>query len=250
MSDRQIVSHLGIIPARGGSKGLPKKNIRSFCGEPLICHSIRSAKNSNLNDVFVSTDCKEIANIAAKLNSRPDFLRPTELAQDSTNIIPVLKDVVAKYEACRNASVENVYLLQPTSPWRETHHINEAINLMEEKEIESVCSVVDAAGIHPFKMKKIQSGQLVDFIETGLENPSRQSLPQVYNVNGCIYAVRKEVLVKKDSLKGKSQIPIVMGPETSISIDTELDFEICEFLFKRYRIKSNKDNATGANNEF
>ena len=245
MSEKRTVNHLGIIPARGGSKGVPLKNIKMFCGEPLIFHSIRSARESKLDDFFVSTDCEQIANIAAELDARPDFMRPSHLAEDSTNIISVLQHVVEEYENSKNAIVSNIYLLQPTSPWREARHIDEAIALMVKEGTDSVCSVVDASGIHPFKMKKIQSGLLSDFIETGLENPSRQSLPQVYNVNGCVYAVRREVLMTQSSLKGNVQKPLLMGPESAISIDTMLDFQICEFLFRKTLTKKGQGTAFG-----
>lgn len=236
MSSSSSEINLGIIPARGGSKGIKKKNIRLFCGAPLINYSIDSARNSNLDCFLVSTDSDEIAEIARLAGAPPPFMRPEELARDDTNIIPVLQHCVLQYEAETNTRISNVFLLQPTSPWRTVDHINDAIDLMKNNDIDSVCSVVDAAGIHPLKMKKIHDGLLTDFVETGLENPSRQSLPQVFNVNGCVYAVRREILIKQGSLKGARQKALIMGAETAISIDTDLDFRICEFLFQNAKV--------------
>jgi CMP-N,N'-diacetyllegionaminic acid synthase len=233
MSDAKIVKHFGVIPARGGSKGVPKKNIREFCGKPLIAHTIECAMNSGLCAYFVSTDSPEIAEVCDQFGAKPDFIRPKNLAQDSTNIIPVLQEVVKTYEKLRDVVIENVYLLQPTSPLRTSDDIDHAIDILNGTVGDSVCSVVDASGVHPFKMKRIANGFLQDFIETGLENPARQNLPRVYNVNGSIYAVRKNILMRENSLKGEKQIPFLMDEETAISIDSQVDFEICEFLFKR-----------------
>ena len=213
---------------------MPRKNVRSFCGKPLISISILEAQRSDLDAFFVSTEDDEIASIAAEYGAPVPFMRPQELAGDKANIIPVLIDCVKRFENIHGKLVGNVFLLQPTSPLRRHQDINKAIEILEDQNIDSVCSVVEASGIHPFKMKRIDDGLLSDFIETGLENPDRNSLPKVYNVNGCVYAVRRNVLMERKTLKGGKQRPLVMDEMTSVSIDTELDFEICETLYRKY----------------
>ena len=219
---------LGVIPARGGSKGVPKKNIRPLWGRPLIVHTINAAiESGSFVDVLVTTDSPEIRDIAIEHGAFCPFLRPPELSHDTALATDTIRHAVMMYEELRGASVDAVMMLQPTTPTRTSKHITECIHMLVEQSADAVMSVVKVDNAHPFKMKRIVGDRLVDFIETGLENPPRQSLPPVYLVNGAVYLVKRDVLVNQLSFKGKC-VPYLMTAEDSINIDSEIDFKLAE----------------------
>lgn len=222
---------LGIVPARSGSKGVPGKNIKSLCGEPLIVHTIRESIESNcFIDTLVTTDSEEIREIAIKNGAIAPFLRPAELSHDTALATETIKHAVLEYESIKKITIDVVAMLQPTTPTRKAKHIQEALDLFSINDAESCMSVVKVDNAHPFKMKRIVGEELIDFIETGLENPPRQSLPPVYIVNGALYIVKRDVIVQQLSFKGKKCIPYVMKPDDSINIDSIIDFKIAELV--------------------
>tara|TARA_B100000029_G_scaffold223441_1_gene221418 strand:+ start:1644 stop:2348 length:705 start_codon:yes stop_codon:yes gene_type:complete len=227
---------LAVVPARGGSKGIPRKNIKPLCGEPLIVHSIREAIDSKcFIDVLVTTDCEEISEIATQNGAIAPFIRPPELSHDTALATETIRHAVLEYESITKNEVEVVVMLQPTAPTRRAKHISEALKHFLVSDADSCISVVKIDNAHPFKMKRIVDEVLVDFIETGLENPPRQMLPTVYIVNGALYIVKRDVIIEELSFKGKKCLPYIMDQEESINIDSSLDFELAELVMKRMK---------------
>lgn len=226
-------SILAVVPARSGSKGVPKKNIKPLLGEPLIAHTIRPALQSkSFIDVLVTTDSREIQDIALQYGAIAPFLRPKELSHDTALATDTIRHAVLEYEKLVGKRVDLVMMLQPTTPTRKSIHIREAINIFNDSDADACMSVVQVDNAHPIKMKRIIGEHLVDFIETGLENPPRQLLPHVYIVNGAIYLVKRDVLVDLKSFKGKKCIPYCMSTVDSVNIDSEIDFKFAEFVMQ------------------
>ncbi|MGE5628576.1 MAG: cytidylyltransferase domain-containing protein [Solirubrobacterales bacterium] len=223
---------LALIPARGGSKGIPRKNIKEINGEPLISYSISEAKKSKyLQRILVSTEDKEIAYISSKYGAEVPFLRPKELAMDQT---PGMDPVVH----CINWLKENegyvpdyVCLLQCTSPFRTVDHIDEAIKLLMDKKGDSIVSVCESE-ISPYWMKKVENGILKDFITEGPFYARRQDAPDIYRLNGAIYITRTDLLLKNKSWYTENTLAYIMDERSSIDIDNMIDFKFAEFLMK------------------
>lgn len=224
---------LGVIPARSGSKGVPYKNIKLLESKPLIAYTIEVALESNLTNVIVSTDCQKIADIAKSYSAKAPFLRPTKISNDQAKSIDVAIHALKKMEEIDFMKYDAVMLLQPTTPFRAANDINLAIDIIKnQSDFDSVISVVDVEGNHPARMKYIQKKTLIDppFCEE-YENQNRQELEKMYIRNGAIYLTRKHVLLNK-SFKGKKSYALVMSSESSINIDSQLDFKFAEFLLK------------------
>jgi CMP-N-acetylneuraminic acid synthetase len=221
---------LGIIPARGGSKGIPSKNIKELDGMPLIAYTIKAAIASNLTHVIVSTDSQTIADTAVNYGANVPFLRPDNLATDTSSSMPVAIHGLLEMEKLHNCQYDAVMLLQPTTPFRTTEDINNAISLLQEKDTDSVISAVDVGGTHPARMKFLKDGLLVDppFCEEK-ENQNRQELEPMFIRNGAIYLSRRNVLLK-GTYKGDSCAALLMPSKRSVNIDTIFDFEYAEWL--------------------
>jgi YrbI family 3-deoxy-D-manno-octulosonate 8-phosphate phosphatase len=228
---------LAIIPARGGSKGIPRKNIRSFAGYPLIAWSIAAAKQSTLvTRVIVSTDDEEIASVARAWGAETPFLRPDELAQDKTTDLPVFEHALKWLEEIEGYHPQIVVQLRPTSPIRPRTMVDDAINiLLEHADADCVRGVVPAAQ-NPFKMWRFTGegsplGQLLEV--PGIAEPynaPRQILPPVYWQTGHIDAIRTSTIVDKKSLTGDVIYPLVIDPKYTVDIDTPADWEKYEAL--------------------
>lgn len=223
---------LGIIPARGGSKGVKRKNIKLLGGKPLIQYTIDEAKKSKLTKVILSTDDEEIAEVSAKLGLPVPFIRPENLATDSAKAIPVIQHALSFMEEQDNTTYDAVMMLQPTTPFRLAKDIDEAIEKLESTGSDSVISVIDVEGHHPARMKYLEDGKLIDpdFCEE-IENQPRQQLRPMYLRNGAIYLTRKEVLLK-NSFKGQSCFAQIMPLDRSANIDTEHDFAYAQWILK------------------
>jgi CMP-N,N'-diacetyllegionaminic acid synthase len=221
---------LGIIPARGGSKGIPSKNIKELDGMPLIAYTIKAALNSNLTHVIVSTDSQTIADIAISYGANVPFLRPDNLATDTASSMPVAIHGLLEMEKLYECQYDAVMLLQPTTPFRTTEDINNAISILIDKETDSVISVVDVGGTHPARMKYLKEGLLFDptFCEEK-ENQNRQELEPMFIRNGAIYLSKRNVLLK-GTYKGDSCAALIMPNNRSVNIDTIFDFEYAEWL--------------------
>ena len=225
---------LAVIPARGDSKGVPRKNIASINNRPLISYTIDAALSvDRITDVVVSTDDEEIAKVAENLGAKVPFIRPANLATDSAESAPVIIHALKHMEAKHNWNYDAVIMLQPTSPLRTSDNINQALDLYSSKPCDSVVSIISVGGYHPFRMKRLEGEQLVNYIDQGFWDmrPS-QILPSVYIRNGAIYLLNRDILLKHEMLIGEHCLGLKMSDEDSINIDTRLDFIMAELLMK------------------
>ncbi len=223
---------IALIPARGGSKGLAKKNIKPLAGIPLIAHTIQAAINCpEISRVIVTTDSPAIAEVAKNYNAEIPFLRPAELASDTSRAIDTYLHAVAYLEEVENTSIEEICVLLPTAPLRKSNHISEAIRLFKEKEADSVISFRPED--HPYSWHKLveDDGALVDIFEPNIEN--RQANRLSYYPNGAIYIFKLDLLKTGHYYSPKSYA-YVMDKLNSVDIDDELDFAWAEFLMRRY----------------
>lgn len=222
---------LGVIPARGGSRGVPRKNIRPLAGRPLIAWTIEAAKKSRLlARTVVSTEDEEIARVARECGGDVPFLRPATLAADDAKTLPVLVHALQAVEAAEVRRFDYVLTLQPTSPFRTADDIDALLRLLDPARPASGASVV-AADSHPLKAKRIDNGRLVDYFpdHPEPEGAPRQDLPRAWVRNGALYVTRKDVLLG-GSLYGGDTVAYEMPAERSLDINTSLDFEFAEFL--------------------
>jgi CMP-N,N'-diacetyllegionaminic acid synthase len=226
---------LGIIPARGGSKGIPKKNIKLLGKLPLIEYTINAAKDSEIiSKIVVSTDDDEIA-IAAEISGlKPPFIRPKELAQDASTSLEVVLHAIQYFEA-QGVFFDAVCLLQPTSPFREKGFIDKAINKFISSNADCLISVLPLP--HEFNphwaFEEKENGLL--FIATGEEEiiTRRQDLPKSYYRDGSVY-ITKTDCIKKGSLYGKSISYIQSNSDFHVNIDTMEDWEKAEKILTHY----------------
>jgi CMP-N,N'-diacetyllegionaminic acid synthase len=224
---------LAVIPARGGSKGVPRKNIRPVCGKPLISYTIECAQAAGdlFHRIVVSTDDEEIAAVARQYGADVPFIRPAELAQDVSPIIPVFQHAVRWIETHDHIRFDWVCILQPTEPFRTPDDIRRSLELAVTGGCDSVISVVQVFATHPILMKRIEEDRLVPFCVEEKEGTRRQDYaPAAYMRNGAIYLTRRDVLMNQNSIWGKTTRPYVMPLENSVSIDTELDLKLAEVL--------------------
>ena len=232
MTDKRI---LGIIPARGGSKTIPRKNIKNILNRPLISYTIVEAlKSKTLSNLIVSSEDDEIIRIAKSYGASVPFIRPDSLAQDDSLAIDVLTHAILELERKENVTYDAVVMLQPTTPLRTADDIDHCVTRLFESDYDSVISVVDVGAIHPHRMKKIVNDELVDYADETVENMPRQSLPSVYIRNGAIYATKRDVLINSKSLKGTKSHAYIMPPERSLNIDENLDLKFTELLMKEF----------------
>ncbi len=226
---------LGVIPARGGSKGIPNKNIAPVLGRPLLAYTADAVLGSRLlTRCVVSTDSVEIAEAARALHLEVPFMRPIELAQDSTPTIPVLHHAVRWLES-QGERFDAVMILQPTSPLRRPQDIDGAIELLQKTGADSVISFVDAGEKHPARMKFIDADGFVadpPFAEM-FEGQPRQQLPKIYLREGSIYLTRIEVLMEQNSLKGARCQAWIVPEERAINIDAPFDLFLAEQMILR-----------------
>ncbi len=229
-------SVLGVIPARGGSKGVSRKNIRPVAGKPLIAYTIEAARASRLLTRFVaSTEDAEIAAVARSLGC--DVLpRPSSLAADNTPMPPVVMHALSVLEEAGH-SFSCVAVLQPTTPLRIAEDIDRALGLLFEGGCDSVVSVYQVADEHPARMYRLVDGYLVAY-EREPEGRMRQSLPPVYHRNGAVYACRRELLIEKGTLIGARVVPHIMPRERSINIDDEMDLAFADWLLQRQQTEA------------
>ena len=241
IGERYVV---GLIPARGGSKGVARKNIRLLGGKPLIVYSINQAKRSRyLDRVIVSSEDAEILSVARDADCEV-LQRPTELAQDDTHSCLVMRHAIDTLEHSESRTVHVLVLLQPTSPFRKAVDIDAAVELHRQTGAESVISVVEAPHWgNPHWTRRIdEQGRLVPYLEgTSLFVPGtgpRQGLPTVYWRDGQIYVVRRDVLYGPNAYRyGVDVRPHIRRRGYLVNIDDEADLEWAEFLLKTGKVK-------------
>ena len=222
---------IAIIPARGGSKGLPGKNIMQLCGKPMIAYTIEVAlKSKYIDHVIVSTDDQQIADIALKLGAEVPFLRPDYLASDTAQAVDNYIYTIERLSKEWNISIEEFVVLQPTSPLRITEDIDGAIEIFQEKKADSVISYTPEN--HPVYWHKFldENNAFINIFDPTIAN--RQDFKKSYYPNGAIYVFRFSVIKERKYYTDKSYA-YVMPRNRSVDIDYKDDFDYVEFLMKR-----------------
>lgn len=230
---------LGLIPARGGSKGIPRKNLASVGGRPLLAWTLDAARASGVLDrVVLSTEDPEIAEVGRRFGADVPFMRPPELARDET---PGLDPVLHALESLATAGYRPgwIMLLQPTSPLRTAEDIRGAVALRAKPGAASVISVSRA--VHPPAwLRKISpEGLLEPYFPSELVPPTRQQLPDAFALNGAIYLVRSDALLRTKSFTPDRSYAFLMTNENSTDIDTPEDLRMAD-LFLSHREKTRR----------
>ena len=230
---------LAIIPARGGSKGIPRKNIKLFAGYPLISYSIAAGLQAgSVTRVIVSTDDEEIAEVARAWGAETPFLRPAELAQDKTTDLPVFQHALTWLKQQENYTPDLVIQLRPTSPIRPRNCVEEAVSLLQRNPtVDSVRGVVPS-GQTPYKMWRLNGKDepMTPLLTLpGVKEPynaPRQVLPPTYWQTGHIDVIRPQVILEKNSMSGDSILPYEIDPRYTVDIDTPFDWLRYEWLVR------------------
>jgi YrbI family 3-deoxy-D-manno-octulosonate 8-phosphate phosphatase len=230
---------LALIPARGGSKSIPRKNIRHLAGYPLIAYSIAAALHSkHITRTIISTDDEEIARIAQSLGAEAPFLRPFEFALDNTPDFPVFTHALSWLDANEDFQPDIVIQLRPTSPLRPPDCVDRAIQtLIDHPEADSVRGVIPS-GQNPYKMWRVDDqGRMTPLLELeGVKEPfnaPRQELPQTFWQTGHIDAIRTSTILQKHSLSGEIILPLFLDPRYAIDIDTQRDWQRAEWTINQ-----------------
>jgi CMP-N,N'-diacetyllegionaminic acid synthase len=222
---------LAIIPARGGSKGIPNKNVMNISGKPLIAYTIDAGKKSKyIDEIIVSTDSEVIKTIAEKYGAKVPFLRPDKLSNDSAKSIDVVIHAIEHYKN-KNIIFDYILLLQPTSPLRTGKHIDEAIEKLLIGNGSSLVSVCEADE-NPILMRSIQDDKLREVMRFEGTNLRRQDLPAFYKFNGALYINSTDMLINDKKFVDENTMPYIMDKESSADIDTMLDAKLVEVIMK------------------
>jgi CMP-N,N'-diacetyllegionaminic acid synthase len=233
---------VALIPARGGSKGIPHKNIKDFCGKPLISHSIELSKNSKyINEIIVSTDSLEIADIALKYGANVPFIRPPEISQDNSPDIDFIKHYLSWLNETNKDIPDIIVHLRPTYPIRNLDFLNNCIEQMIENydTYDSLRTITENKSKSPFKMYTIDKNILKPVVPPSefpfikeLYNQCRQVLPITYTHNGCIDIIKTSI-INNNMLSGNKILPVVMEDTEVNDIDTPDDWENAENRYNR-----------------
>lgn len=222
---------LVVIPARGGSKEVPKKNIKLLNGKPLINYTIEAARDIFDDTVIcITTDCQEIKDVVENTTGlKVPFLRPDELATDSAGTYEVLLHALDFYKK-NGYEADTLILLQPTSPFRNSQHIKEAINLYSD-DIDMVVSVKETKS-NPYYVlfEDNKDGYLSKSKEASFTR--RQDCPKVWELNGAIYIINIKSLLKEPMASFKNSVKYIMDESDSVDIDTMFDWQLCEIMMK------------------
>lgn len=234
------MSILGLIPARGGSKSIPRKNIALLAGRPLLAYTCEAALESRyLTRIVLSTDDKAIAEVGRDCGVEVPFMRPDELARDDTPSLAVAQHAIRWLSEHDGWQADVLVLLQPTSPLRRAQHIDEAIDLLLKSGAETVVSVVEVPHrYNPYSIMCLVDGYLQDFWQTPLpfDRYRRQEIPILYARNGpAVLVTQAQVVMERASFYGQRVAPYVMRSEDSLDIDTSLDLELAAWFLARRR---------------
>ena len=228
---------IAIVPARGGSKGLPRKNLRGLGGLPLVAWSVAAGLEATaVGAVIVSTEDEEIASVARACGAEVPFLRPRELAQDDTPDLPVFEHALGWLERERGWRPELVVQLRPTSPFRPVGMVDDAIERLRAQPAADALRSVTSPSQTPFKMWRLSGRLLEPLLGTlgeELFNAPRQRLPSVYWQTGHLDVIRRATLVEMGSMTGRRIAPFVVEPRYAIDIDTLEQLELAEWLLSR-----------------
>lgn len=223
---------LAVIPARGGSKGVPKKNIRLLNGKPLIAYTIEAALESGIFDnVIVSTDSEDIADISRKYGATVPFIRPDNLSGDLVSSDDVILHAIEYYEQLGD-NYKYVCKLQPTSPLRTSKHIQEAYDILKQQNSNYVVSVCECEHSPQWSGTIDEDMRLDNFIKDDFKRACRQQIEKYYRLNGAIYFGNIKQFKADKTFLGNNSLAYIMSTEESVDIDNELDFKIAEIIMK------------------
>lgn len=223
---------IAIIPARGGSKGLPRKNVRLLNGKPLIAYTIEAAlKSKKISKVIVTTDSFQISHIAKLYGAEVPFIRPAHLAEDDSKAIDVYLHAFKFAKEIYKIEGSKFMVLLPTAPLRDSKDIDIAIELFEKASADTLISVKEADTPLSWYLTKNEKGRIENAnLDENLIIANRQLNPTYYIPNGAIYILDYDILVKKRTYYTDNTVPYIMNNEKSVDIDTIIDFEFAEFL--------------------
>ena len=221
---RKNIRVLGLIPARGGSKGIPQKNIKLLNGKPLIEWSAEALLKSKLIDTCIcSTDDKEIAKIVENLGVDIPFIRPKKLAEDDSLVVDVIIHALDFFNK-KNITFSHVMLVQPTNPTIKSSDIDNAVNLAKNNDYDTIISVYKYSGIHPAVMYKKRDNEIFEPLLPNSSELPRQKFEQIYARSGLFYLIKTEVLKENKSIYGEKIHAIEIDEKRAIPIDTDQDF--------------------------
>lgn len=223
---------LGIIPARGGSKRLPHKNLLPLAGKPLISHTIQAGLHAHcIDELMVSTDDNEIARVSVEYGAKVPFMRPSDLAEDDTSTFAVVQHAIDYYKNEEGKLFEYIVLLQPTSPLRDSMDIDKAMLFLHAKQADAVISV-SVPDHTPLWCNTLPNDlSMAEFLSDDVRFKRSQELEQYYRLNGAIYICKTSRLLEEKTFFLKKRIyAYIMSQEKSIDIDTRLDLMLCELL--------------------
>lgn len=230
---------LSIIPARGGSKGIPMKNIRPLGGVPLIGYSIAAGlRAKSVTRVIVSTDDEKIGKCAMRYGAEFPFFRPKSLAGDHVRDFPVIKHALLWLKENENYKPDIIVLLRPTSPFRPLGCIDEAVKILRNNYDTDCVRAVMRSGQEPYKMWRIKRGRMFPLLKSNFiehYNMPRQKLPKTYWQTGQIEIMRYATVMDKKSITGERIYPIIMDPRFIIDIDNLDQWEIAESMIRKFR---------------
>tara|TARA_X000000950_G_C13809574_1_gene617041 strand:+ start:576 stop:1289 length:714 start_codon:yes stop_codon:yes gene_type:complete len=233
---------LGLIPARGGSKGIKKKNIKILGGIPLIAHTINTALKINFSKLIVSTDDTEIAAVAEKYGAEVPFIRPSHLSNDTATSFSLIEHAV-KFFIEKNISFKAVCLLQPTYPFRTKKLINDCIKKLSDKRFDSIVSVLKIPDTYnPHWVFKLNNRtNMIEKLNISNNNITRrQDLPKYFHRDGAVYLSRISNILTHKSIYGKNIGYVISDKSRYVNIDTMEDWNKAELMYKMLCISKNK----------
>jgi CMP-N,N'-diacetyllegionaminic acid synthase len=234
-----MMRFLGLIPARGGSKGIPGKNLVDLAGKPLISYTIAaSLASKRLDRVILSTDDQEIADLGQALEVQAPFLRPAHLADDQSSMLVVVEHALDWLKVNENYRPDAIVILQPTTPLRTSTHIDEAIIQFEQEDVDSLVSVSEPQE-HPLEMVSFEGQEMQFAVERGNVS-TRQEYPTYYFLNGAITITRVDLLLEQQTFWGGRVAHYLMDTLASIDIDTRADLAIADGLMRRVSLPEAK----------
>lgn len=238
--ERFILKNIAIIPARSGSKGLKDKNIRELNGKPLLAYTIEAAiRSEQFSCIHVSTDSEEYAKIAIQYGAEVPFLRSKEMASDTASSWDTAREVLYRYKEF-GQTFDTIALLQPTSPLRTEEDIKKGYQILKEKGANSVISVCEAEHSPLWCNTLPEDLSMNGFLKRD-DNAPRQALSVYYRLNGALYIVKTSILLEKKDIYQSHSFAYQMSQESSVDIDTELDFCIAKVIMDYYTKKDKKN---------
>lgn len=231
---------IAIITARGGSKRIPRKNIKEFCGKPIIVYSIQAALESGaFDEVMVSTDDEEIAQISIKYGANVPFFRSKQNANDFATTADVIQEVIQEYEK-RDKSFDVICCMYPTAPFITANKLQKAMNVLVTSKADCVLPVV-AYSFPPQRGMRIDDKGYMYFVEPEYMNTRSQDLPKIYHDCGQFYMFRAESFVKTGRITTEKTIPFEVSELEVQDIDNEVDWKLAELKYQCMEVKGNEN---------